>query len=263
MNIKQKIKKGECVYGTWCLIPSPEVINVIAQSGLDFVFIDMEHGSVNDYTNVGRMIMASQVEGCSAIVRVPKLQEDYMLKALDLFPNGIVVSHIETSSQAYHFVRYSKYHPKGDRGYSPFTRSGGYNFKQNYTVDENERLLNIAIVESFDGLDNLIEICSVPDIDVIYIGVYDISVSLGIPGQVKDKKVLDILEECCKIIKESGKAIGCMYHDKAEHDYLKSIGVTMFAYSVDTSILYEGYKDVKHLKTKEIEIKIDKLDILL
>jgi len=256
VNIKQRLKQGDCVYGTWCLIPSPEVVNVIAQAGLDFVFIDMEHGSA-DYTTVGRMITSAQGEGCEAIVRVPKLQEDYILRTLDLAPDGIVVPHIETNSQMHKFIQYSKYDPIGDRGYSPFTASGGYRYKPSYTVEENKRLLNIAIIEGFDGINNLNDICDVSHVDVIYIGVYDISVSLGIPGQVKSRKVHDVLEEACKIILQSGKAVGCMYSDEEEHDYLKSIGVTMFAYSVDTSIIYNGYSMYKNV------LKMPKQEILL
>lgn len=245
MNIKQRIKSGYYVYGTWCLLPSPEVINVIAKSGLDFVFIDMEHGSVNDYTNVGRMIQSAQVEGCSAIVRVPKLQEDYILKALDVGSDGIIVPHIQTHSQAFNVVRYSKYFPEGDRGYTPYTRSGGYHYEEDYIKKENARLLNMIIIEDNDGIDNLEAICKLPDIDVVYIGVYDISVSLGIAGQTKDKRVTKILEDCCKIIKDSGKAIGCMYHNLIELEHLKNLGVTIFAYSVDTAVLYNGYRGIK------------------
>ena len=255
MILKQRLQNRETVYGTWCLIPSPEVINIIAKSGLDFVFIDMEHGS-SDFTNVGRMITSAQVEGCSAIVRAPKLQEDYILRTLDLAPDGIVVPHIETQSQMFEFIRYSKYHPVGDRGYSPYTRSGGYNYDHNYTDKENERLLNVAIVESFDGLDNLESICKLKDVDVIYIGTYDISVSLGIAGQVKDYRVTDVLKECVKIIKDSGKVVGCMFHDQAEHEYFKALGIQMLAYSVDTNILYKGYKKIQ-------DFKIRKQDILL
>lgn len=241
MNIKQRLKQGECVYGTWCLIPSQETINIIAKSGLDFVFIDMEHGST-DFTNVGRMIVSAQAEGCSAIVRASKNKEDYILKILDLAPDGIVVPHIETQYDVNEFVMYSKYAPLGFRGYSPYTRSGSYNFNPDYTQKENERVLNIAIIESIDGIINLEEIVKTESIDVIYLGTYDISVSLGIAGKTNDDRVYKILEESIKIIKENNKIAGCMFHDSEELDYFKELGFQMLAYSCDTNIIYSGYK---------------------
>jgi len=253
MNIKQKLQAGQTVYGTWCLIPSPEVINIIAKSGLDFVFIDMEHGAT-DFVNVGRMITSAQVEGCSAIVRVPKLQEDYILRVLDLAPDGIVVPHIETKYDAVHFVHYSKFAPIGYRGYSPYTKSGGYNYNCNYTKNENNRLLNIAIVEGSDGIANLEDIVKIKDIDVIYLGTYDISVMLGIPGQVNDKRVYKVLEDCTKFVKNSDKIVGCMFHNKEEHDYFVSLGIQMLAYSVDTNIIYKGYSELKNMKNIKQDI---------
>ena len=85
MNIKDKLKLGKDVYGVWCVIPSPEVINIISKSGLDFVIVDMEHGSM-DYTTAQQMIVSAQSEKCDAIVRTPRNDESDILKSLDIKP---------------------------------------------------------------------------------------------------------------------------------------------------------------------------------
>ena len=82
MSIKNKLKLGEDVYGVWCVIPSPEVIGVISKSGLDFVIVDMEHGTM-DYTIAQQMVVSAQSEKCDAIIRTPRNDESNILKSLD------------------------------------------------------------------------------------------------------------------------------------------------------------------------------------
>lgn len=77
--LKEKIKQGKNVLGTWCDIPSPAVVNVIAKAGLDFVIIDMEHG-VMDFKIAQEMVMAAECEGCEALIRVSQ-NEEYSAKS--------------------------------------------------------------------------------------------------------------------------------------------------------------------------------------
>ena len=129
MNIKDRIRNGNVVYGTWCLLPSPEVINVLAKAGLDFVLIDMEHGPM-DYALAQKMIMAAESEGCEAIIRVAKNDESDVLRALDIGASGVIVPHIESVSDRERAISYMKYPPLGIRGFSPYTRAGGFSSVQ-------------------------------------------------------------------------------------------------------------------------------------
>ena len=95
MNIKDKLKLGKDVYGVWCVIPSPEVINIISKSGLDFVIVDMEHGTV-DYTTAQQMVISAQSEKCDAIVRTPRNDESNILKSLDIGSDGVIIPHVNS-----------------------------------------------------------------------------------------------------------------------------------------------------------------------
>ena len=243
MSIKNKLKLGEDVYGVWCVIPSPEVIGVISKSGLDFVIVDMEHGTM-DYTTTQQMVVSAQSEKCDAIIRTPRNDESDILKSLDIGSDGIIVPHVNTIEDVEKCISYSKYPPIGNRGYTPYTRSGGYYSKIDYKVKENEKSFVGIIIESGEGLDNIESIVDNEHIDMVYIGTYDISASLGC--SVDDKKVSDELERCTKIVRNAGKSVGCLFHDQKELNFFKDIGINLLVYGVDSGILYNGFSQIKN-----------------
>jgi len=243
MNIKDKLKLGKDVYGVWCVIPSPEVINIISKSGLDFVIVDMEHGSM-DYTTAQRMVTSAHSENCDAIIRTSRNDESNILKSLDIGSDGVIIPHINSIEDVEKCISYSKYPPIGNRGYTPYTRSGGYSVKDNYKEDTNKNSFVGVIIESKEGLDNIESIVGNEYIDMVYIGTYDISASLGC--SVGDKKVLGELERCSNIIIDSGKSVGCLFHNQKELDFFKSIGINLLVYSVDSSILYNAFSQIKN-----------------
>ena len=243
MSIKDKLKSDKNVYGTWCVIPSPEVINVISKSELDFVIVDMEHGSM-DYTTAQQMVVSAQSEKCDAIIRTPRNDESDILKSLDIGSDGIIIPHVDTADDVEKCISYSKYPPTGNRGYTPYTRSGGYRVEDGYKEDENEKSFVGVIIESEEGLNNIESIVDNKNIDMIYIGTHDISASLEC--SVGDKKVSDELERCTKIVRDAGKSVGCLFHNQKELDFFKSIGINLLVYSVDSSILYNGFSQIKN-----------------
>ncbi len=250
MGLKKKLKDGKFVYGTWCLIPSPEVINILAKAGLDFVLIDMEHGPI-DYTVAQHMIMAAESDGCEALIRVAKNDEADILRALDTGASGVIVPHIESVEDRKRAISFMKYAPVGIRGFSPYTRAGGYTSNPNYTIKENERILTGIIVEGKSGIKNIRDIINDPELDIVYVGTYDISVNLGIPGDVNNKKVLDVLERCAKTVRKTGKVAGCLFHSNNELKYFREIGIQLLAYKVDSSVLYDGFAFINKIKNED------------
>lgn len=245
-SLKERLKKGECVLGTWCILPSPEVINVLAKAGLDFVLIDMEHGAA-DYKTALMMVMAAQSDGCEAIIRVGQNNETDVLKALDIGASGVIVPHIENSSDRKRAMSYIKYPPAGIRGFSPYARAGSYTSRPGHTINENKRTLSGIIVEGEMGIKNLDEIIDDKDLDIVYIGVYDLSAVLNIPGQVDHPKIYELLKECVSKIKKKGKTAGGLFHSKEELKLFKKIGIQFLCYKVDTSVLFDSYKSIVKL----------------
>lgn len=234
------------MYGTWCLIPSPEVINILAKAGLDFILIDMEHGSM-DFALAQQMVMAAEADKCEAIIRVPRNDESDILRALDTGASGVIVPHVETVEDKNRAISYMKYPPIGTRGFSPYTRAGGYVSTPGHTDSENKKITTGIIIEGHKGLENFSAIIDDPELDIVYIGTYDLSAVLGIPGDVKNKKVLDVLEKCVKEINNKGKVAGCLFHSLDELKYFSELGIQFLAYKVDSNVLYEGFSFIKDL----------------
>ena len=244
-QLKQKLKSGQAVIGPWCTIPSPHLANVIASSGVDFVILDMEHGPIS-FETAFSMILACEAENCTPLIRVKKNDEAEILNALDIGAQGIIVPHIETAEDAKKAISHIKYSPLGDRGFSPYTKAGRYQGGKNYTAEANMQVLSILIVEGESGLDNLDEIIkSTNEIDVIYIGAYDLSNFLGIPGKVHDPQVKKQIEEAVIKIKANG-IIPSSFVAKTAEDirWLIKIGVPFITTWVDANFILKSFQDI-------------------
>jgi len=242
-HLKQKLLNGELTLGTWNIIDSPMVVDVIASSGIDFIVIDAEHGAISYET---AQIMGGLCEsyGVTPIMRVGEINESLILRALDIGMHGVQLPNITTKQDALDFVRYAKYPPIGIRGFSPYTKAGQYDVKNGpmLTQKANENTLLIANVEGEDGIANLEEIVRVEGIDVIFIGLFDMSKSLGVPGEVEHPKVLETLDKAIALIHANGKKVGSIASNMAMLKKLQSKGIDYLTYSVDTGMLKESYQ---------------------
>ena len=198
MNIllKNKIKKKKLLQGIWSVIPNNIVTEIFSLSGLDFVILDMEHGNFSK-EDIKNSIIVCNLHKCSALVRVPIFDLSNIQSALDSGCSGIVFPKISSKQDALKAVSLCEFSPNGNRGFNPFTRFNNYNlFKKDFYKNYNS-LLKIAIVETKEGIDNLEEILSIDEIDIIYLGAYDLSKEYNFKS-VNDKKFLNIIENSLK-----------------------------------------------------------------
>ena len=244
-NLKQKLCNGEVVLGTWNSIPSPSIVNVIGCSGLDFVVIDAEHDPAN-MVIAEDLIRATEVSGMSPIMRVSSNESHLVLRTLDIGAHGVQIPHVSTKKEAEMAVEYSKYYPEGSsRGLSPFTRAGNYGKgAKDHTVRANENTLVVLNIEGTEGIGNLEEIFDVPNVDVIFIGPYDLSQSLGKSGKVDDPEVIKLMKDSVKIIRGNGMACGSFAKDMDYLQLLIDCGVQYLTYMVDTSVIIEAYSEI-------------------
>jgi len=242
---KEKIKEKEYVLGTWCEIPTAYSVNVIAKAKMDFVIIDMEHGVV-DFNSVQNMVLSAESECCSTLIRVPRIDESFILRALDTGADGIIVPQVESSEDVKQIIKYSKYCPDGNRGFNPYVRAGGYTgVDKNYLLDQNKKTTIGIILESKNAFDNIEEIIAHPLIDIVYIGQYDLSVALGVPGDVTNEVVVSMLNDAVKTINRVGKLAGCMVHSIDEANTAIERGIRFIVYKVDTGVMFSAYDTFK------------------
>ena len=235
LTVKQRLSTGEVVFGPWCVIPSGAVMNIIASAGFDFVIIDMEHGPAS-FETAEEMIRAAETKNVSTIVRLGLINEEYILKSLDLGASGILTAHVETAEDAREVVALSKYHPLGKRGFSPYTRAGGY-IGGDITMHskiQNEHTLTGVIIEGKTGLENIDAILETEHIDLIYIGAYDLSQALGMPGEVGHPKIRVYMKKYVQKIRDAGIAAGgFVAKNKDDMAWMIDIGMQFVTYMPD------------------------------
>lgn len=244
-RLKQKIDSGQAVIGTFSIIPSTVNADIISSSGLDFLIIDCEHGPIS-FETAQDMAMACQSRNVSPVVRVSGVNENEILKALDIGAHCIHVPNISTKSELEKAIQFSKYPPEGKRGFSPYTRAGGYSSENAKTLTEsaNQNTLLAVHIENNEAIKNIDTILKSPELDIIFLGVYDLSKSLGIPGQIDSPIISALLENISKKAARNGKTIGTIVTN--EHDLKKylNFGIRYIAYSVDCSVILESFKKI-------------------
>lgn len=244
-TLKRKLQNGETVIGPFMNCSYGAFIEIVGLAGFDFAIVDMEHGPLSVQT-AEDLCRAAQGVGLSPIVRVRKNDGPQIQRALDIGSAGVQVPQIETKADAEAVVRGAKYVPYGMRGLSFYTRAGDYTMfgVQGYTDKLNEEQVVIVHVEGKRGLDNLDEIITVPHIDVIFLGPYDLSQSFGIPGQVNDPRVVQGMETATQKIRAAGKAAGTFAGDVATARRWIDVGVQYVSLGVDVGIFAQACRQL-------------------
>lgn len=237
-KLKTKLKNDQPVVGTWSIISSPVVVEILALSGFDFLILDMEHG-IYDQTALDACIRACEAAGCAPIVRVPGINPSAVQWALDMGAHGIVVPQVENAASAAVAVSMTKFAPDGTRGYNPFTRVAGYAAPASNQAGKlrNDFGFTSVIVENQTALDELDEILEIRDLDMVYVGVYDLSIALGCEGDTKHPVISQVLDETISRVRSAGKIAGLMVRSKEDVTKAIKLGARFIVYSVDTLIL--------------------------
>jgi 4-hydroxy-2-oxoheptanedioate aldolase len=240
-TLKLKLAAGKPVIGIWSIISSPVIVEIFALAGLDFVILDMEHG-IYDVDALDSCVRACEAGGAAPVVRVPGMNASAVQWALDLGAHGIIVPQVAGFAQTDTAVKMAKFAPEGTRGYNPFTRAGQYSNPSSNTGGKlnNAFGLTSVIIENENSLAELDRICTLPNLDVIYIGVYDLAVALGCAGNTSDPRIQDIVRSCVTTIRAAGKAAGVMVRSGQEITQDLAIGANFLVYSVDTYVIRQA-----------------------
>ena len=235
-QLKRKLQRGEVVLGLFTNCAYPAFIEICGHAGFDFAVIDLEHGPL-DTLVAEDLCRAADCVGLAPVVRVGKNDPLQIQRALDIGSAGVQVPQIETKAEAEACVRSAKYSPLGSRGLSFYTRAGVYTAAGAQIAGKlNEESLVVIHIEGVRGVENLEEIVSVPHIDVIFLGPYDLSQSLGIPGQVRDSRVIDLMHQCINTIRKAGKTAGTFADNPETAKQWIDAGIGYIALGVDVGI---------------------------
>lgn len=242
--LKDKFANGEIAIGPFVNLSSGALIEIAAYSGFDFVILDTEHGPL-DIPTCEDLCRVAHGVGITPIVRVRENDPAQILRALDIGAGGVQVPQICTKADAEAVVRAAKYSPIGMRGVSPYTRAARY-FADGAAIFERLNAASMVLIhiEGVEGLENLEEIISVSGLDVIFLGPYDLSQSLGIPGQVHDPRVVDRMREAANSITQAGLTVGTFADSSDAAKRWIDAGVGYISLSVDTGIYLHGCRQM-------------------
>lgn len=239
--------------GTWAEIPTPYATHIMAKAGFDFSIIDMEHGVI-DFELAQNMIFAAHSEKKQAYIRVPAIEESWILRAADTGCDGIIFPQVSSKKDIEKIIEYSYFSPIGKRGFNPYISAGGYTGKNNdFFKIANEHLSLGIILEGREAFENIDEILANEQIDIVYIGQYDLSVALDVPGDITNPKVLDMMKVSVEKINRANKIAGCMVQNIEEAKKIINQNFSFIVYKVDSGILYESVNEfVKGVYSNEI-----------
>lgn len=246
-NFRRRIQNGEQVVGTFFKINNPDVAEIIGHAGFDFIIIDTEHGNFSD-SDVANIIRSAKGVGLSSIVRVRTPCEEDILHALDSGADGVQIPGLANMEMAEKVVSSTKYFPQGNRGLSLTVRSANFGVwkeEQPYVEYANEHSMVAVHVENIHMAEHIDELCTLPQIDVIFVGPADLSQSMGIPGKLNDPKLKEIIARVFERTKAAGKAVGIFCGTPEAVRTYREMGASYILYSSDTTLLYRALSQAR------------------
>lgn len=254
MTLKEKLKNRKLSIGAWITIGHNTIAEIMSRAGFDWLVIDMEHSALS-MAQCQELVRVIELSGIPPLVRVGANDPLLIKQAMDAGAHGVIVPMVNSRTDAERAVKSVKYPPKGNRGVG-LARAQGYgaSFDEYKKWQEAESIV-IVQIEHINAVDHLEEILEVEGIDGIMVGPYDLSGSLGVPGNFEDPRMLSALGKIQRITLEKNISLG--YHVVSSDPKLveKKIkeGYTFISFGVDFLFLGDNCRSgLKVLHGKKI-----------
>lgn len=241
-------EKGNAV-GTFLGVSTPSIVEILGYTGLDFVVIDTEHGPY-DTMPVSDLIRASQSRGMAPVVRVADVTHKEIQRAVDNGAEGIIIPCLRSMDDFRKAVELCKFPPLGSRGFIK-ARGSGYGNEEwaegsleEYMHNSNEKVLLLPQCETREALENIEAIVNIEGIDGIFIGPFDLSISMGIPGQFDAPQFRRAVSRVLNTCKEAGKLCMIFTSSVEEAKAYMDQGFDAVANSIDTIMFRDIYKEM-------------------
>lgn len=235
---KQKMAVGEVAVGHMLLeFNTRGIPQILAQADLDFAIMDMEHSNFSA-ANVADMMAWFKATEIAPFVRIPQVEYHFIARTLDAGALGIMVPNVKTAEAAKAIVDAAKYAPLGDRGvimgnaHTDFASVDPAEFmayaNQNTTI--------ICQIESVEGMENLEAIAATPGVDILWVGHFDLTQSMGIPGEFHDPRFVDAMKEVVAVAKKHGLGAGIQPGSLEQAAEWMDVGFNVISYNGDFSV---------------------------
>ena len=208
VQIKDQLTSGQHVFGCFAAIPHPMSIEICASQGFDTLCIDAEHSQIGR-GRLEELVRACDAQGVAAMVRVPGVQQEWIASALDSGANALLVPRVSTREAARAVVDAALYPPRGARGLGA-ARASGYGYDISGHLAAAGRVLISVQIETAQGLENVDAIAAVDGIDMLFVGPFDLDMSLRASGNLADTALSDAIARIGESALRHGKAAGTL-----------------------------------------------------
>ncbi len=253
--VRERLLAGQPTVGCFVGLGSPTVAELLAHAGYDWLSIEMEHNGL-DLAGVQHMLMGMNATNSIPIVRVPAsnpvsrpteahnttFNTTFIQRALDIGAMGILVPMVRSAAEARAIVRATRYPPEGTRSFGPLRASQYTLDYEDYFKRANENTLVVLMLETKEALDDLEAITSVPGVDALYAGRFDLSLALGLNPMQEDSlpRIEVALERALAVGRQNGVAIGYGCGTPEELRERIDQGFTFLCYATDYSLIADA-----------------------
>jgi len=239
MKFKKKVISRDKLRGAMIFeFFSPGIPVILKNAGCEFIIFDMEHGGLS-LEQFKVLATISNSNNISPLIRIPEVSYNYVARALDLGAAGIMTPMVNSSEEAIKIVKSSKYPPEGIRGAGFGFAHDNYN-NQNplaYIQNANDELINIIQIETKMALENVESIAEINGVDCLWVGHFDLTNFLGIPGNFTSPIYLDAIKRVVEAGKANSKSLGIMVNNNEELEMYSRMGFNMIAVGTEMNIL--------------------------
>lgn len=235
--VRENLQKGRATFGCFVGMGSPTVAELLAHAGCEWALIEMEHNGL-DMAEVEHMLMAMNGADTIPLVRIPSSDPVFIQRALDIGAMGIAVPMVKTAAEAEAIVRASRYPPQGTRSFGPLRASRYTIDYEEYFQHANDNVLVMLIIETVEAVENLEEIASVPGIDVLFIGAFDMCLSMGLnPFDLPLPEIEAVAARALAVGRSCNVAVGGGVGSPEELRQRAAEGFTFLSYGPDYMLL--------------------------
>ncbi len=239
-DLRSRLRSRKPLFGSWTSLGHPQITEAFCKASFDFVGIDIEHSTIS-LEQSQRIIAAANAAGTPCLPRIASHNGEQIKRLLDSGADGIIVPMVQSAEERDQIVDWTKYSPKGKRSFG-VARAQGYGFEfDRYVKSWNERSTLILQIESIRGVEAIDQILSHEAVDGVMTGPYDMSGSLGVPGQLDHPKVRAACDRVIEACAKHGKACGTQIVDPDEKNVRKAFsnGFTFLVLSSDIFLLWK------------------------
>ncbi len=249
--IKSKLETDSIALGTFVSeIKNPNVAYVLANAGFDHMILDNEHSDFSD-AEVTAMVVGGRAAGMGVMVRIPEISRGAVMKPLDSGADAILVPCVQTPDQVRSVVDWAMFSPLGHRGCHPRRAANAFQPMDvvDYMEQANRGVMIFIQIETAEALTNVDEIAAIPGVTGLYVGPVDMSIAMGIPGQIADERVGQATRQVVDACKRQGLVPGKFIWDQQSAREAKKMGVRLLTYSADLFMLADAAtRAVKEIK---------------